>query len=70
MKRHLKRASRLRRWVKSIEAVEEYPAYSRTKIRQNWGEKMIRQMKQADRLRMYNMIHVQFPMTSVGTDFN
>lgn len=59
LKWHLKRASRLRRWVDTIKVVEEYPMFSRVPIKDDWSKKLIRDIKIAGRLRLYNMVHVQ-----------
>lgn len=59
MKWHLKRASRLRRWVDTIKVVEEYPMCARVQFRDDWSKKVILDMKIANLLRVYNMIHVQ-----------
>lgn len=56
---HLKRASRLRKWVSTIKIVEEYPMLSRVPIKKDWSKKVIRGMKIAGHLRLYNMVHVQ-----------
>ncbi len=60
MKWYLKRASHLRRWVDTIKVIEEYSMFSRVQFRDDWGKKAIRDMKIANFLRFYNMIHVQF----------
>jgi O-methyltransferase involved in polyketide biosynthesis len=60
LKWHLKRASRLRRWVNTIKVIEEYPMFSKSPIKDYWSKKLIRDIKIAGRLRLYNMIHVQF----------
>lgn len=59
MKWYLKRASHLRRWVDTIKVVEEYSMFSRVQFRDDWDKKAIRDMKIANFLRFYNMIHVQ-----------
>ncbi|MCP4658635.1 MAG: hypothetical protein GY856_24760, partial [bacterium] len=59
LKWHRKLAIRLGRWVDTIKVVEKYPMFSRVPIKDDWSKKMIRDMKIADLLRMYNMVHVQ-----------
>jgi len=59
LKWHLKRASRLRRWIDTIKVIEEYPMFSRVPIKDDWSKKLIRDIKIAGRLRLYNMVHVQ-----------
>jgi O-methyltransferase involved in polyketide biosynthesis len=59
LKWHLKRAIQLRRWVETIKIVEEYPMFSRVPIKDDWSKKLIRDVKIAGRLRLYNMVHVQ-----------
>jgi len=59
LKWHLKRASHLRRWVDTIKVVEEYSMFSRVQPRADWSKQLVRDVKIADRLRIYNMIHVQ-----------
>lgn len=60
LKWHLKRASSLRRWVDTIKIIEEYPMFSRVPIKEDWSKKLVRDIKIAGRLRLYNMVHVQF----------
>ena len=60
LKWHLKRASSLRRWVDTIKIIEEYPMFSRVPIKEEWSKKLVRDIKIAGRLRLYNMVHVQF----------
>ena len=59
LKWHLKKASHLRRWVDTIKIVEEYPMFSRVPIKKGWSKKLIRDIKIAGRLRLYNMVLVQ-----------
>jgi O-methyltransferase involved in polyketide biosynthesis len=59
MKWHLKRASRLRRWVDTIKVVEEYTMGEKVRFRDDWSKKVILDMKIANLLRVYNMVHVQ-----------
>jgi len=59
LKWHLKRASRLKKWVDTIKIVEEYPMFSRVPIKDDWSKKLIRDIRIAGRLRLYNMVHVQ-----------
>lgn len=56
---HLKRASHLRRRVDTIKVLEEYPMFLRVPIMDDWSKKLIRDIKIAGRLRIYNMVHVQ-----------
>jgi O-methyltransferase involved in polyketide biosynthesis len=60
MKWPLKSASGLRKWVKTIKVIEEFPAFSRVAFRPEWSESVVRLMKGTNRWRSYNMIHVQF----------
>ena len=59
MKWHLKRASRLRKWVDTIKVVEEYPMFSKVPTRNDWSKKVVRGIRISDFLRLYNMVHVQ-----------
>jgi O-methyltransferase involved in polyketide biosynthesis len=59
LKWHLKGASHLRRWVDTIKIIEEYPMFSRVPIKEDWSKKLIRDIKIAGRLRLYNMVHIQ-----------
>ncbi len=60
LKWHLKRASKLKEWVETIKIIEEYPMFSRVPIKKSWSKKLIRDIKIAGRLRLYNMVHIQF----------
>jgi len=60
LKWHLKKASRLKRWVSTIKIVDEYPMLSRVPFKEDWSKKIVRGMKIAGRLRLYNMVHIQF----------
>ena len=59
IKWHIKRASRLRKWVDSIKIVEEYPMFSRAPVKKDWSRKVLWGMWVSDRLRLYKMIHIQ-----------
>lgn len=59
LKWHLKRASSLRKWVGTIKIIEEYPMFSRVPIKDSWSKKLIRDIKIAGRLHLYNMVHIQ-----------
>lgn len=59
LKWHLKKASRLKEWVDAIEILDEYPMFSRVPIKEDWSRKLIRDIKIAGRLRLYNMVHVR-----------
>ena len=59
LKWHLKRASHLRRWMDTIKIIQEYPMFSRVPIKEGWSKKLIRDIKIAGRLRLYNMVHIQ-----------
>jgi hypothetical protein len=58
LKWHLKRASSLKRWVDTIKIIEEYPMFSRAPVKDDWSKKLIRNVRIAGRLRLYNMVHV------------
>ena len=60
LKWHLKRASSLRRWVDTIKIIDEYPMFSRVPLKTDWSKKLVRDIKIAGRLRLYNMVHIQF----------
>jgi hypothetical protein len=45
-------------WVHTIEIIEEYPMFSRMLIKDSWSKKLIRDIKIAGRLHLYNMVHV------------
>lgn len=59
LKWHLKRASHLKRWIGTIKVIEEYPMFSRVPIKDDWSKKLVRDIKIAGRLRIYNMVQVQ-----------
>jgi O-methyltransferase involved in polyketide biosynthesis len=62
LKWHLKEASSLREWVPTIKVIEEYPIFSRVRIRDDWDKKVIRDLKIANLLHLnniYKMVHVQ-----------
>jgi O-methyltransferase involved in polyketide biosynthesis len=59
LKWHLKKALRLKKWVDTIKVIEEYSMFSRVPIKDDWSRKLIRDIKMAGRLRLYNMIHVK-----------
>ncbi len=56
---HLKRASCLARWVPTLVVVDEYPMFSKVPRADDWSDKLVWDMRIADWLRMYNMVHVQ-----------
>jgi len=56
---HLNRASRLRRWVQGIRIVDEHSLFARIPIRDTWSRSFVRDLKIANALRLYNLIHVQ-----------
>jgi len=59
LKWHLKRASSLRRWVDTIKIIDEYPMFSRVPLKTDWSKKLIRDIKIAGRLHLYQMVQVQ-----------
>ena len=59
IKWHLKRASDLRKWVDTINVIEEYPMLSRLPARNGFSKMEIAQIKIVGIFRLYNMIHVQ-----------
>ena len=59
IKWHLKRASDLRKWVDTINVIEEYPMLSRLPARNGFSKMEIAQIKIVGLFRLYNMIHVQ-----------
>ncbi|MBD3414574.1 MAG: hypothetical protein GF421_09110 [Candidatus Aminicenantes bacterium] len=60
LKWHLKKASRLKKWISSLKVIEDHSMFSRVPIQEDWSKKMVRDIKIAGRLRLYNMIHVRF----------
>jgi O-methyltransferase involved in polyketide biosynthesis len=56
---HLNRASHLERWVDSIEVVDEYSLLSRIPVKKDWSRRFRRDIKIANFLRLYNMVHVR-----------
>ncbi len=56
---HLNRASGLRRWVDGIRIVDEHSLFARIPIKDGWSRKLVRDIKIANFLRLYNLIHVQ-----------
>jgi O-methyltransferase involved in polyketide biosynthesis len=59
LKWHLKKASHLKRWVDTIKIIEEYPMFSKVPIKEEWSKKLVRDVKIAGRLRLYNMVYIQ-----------
>jgi O-methyltransferase involved in polyketide biosynthesis len=59
MRWHLQKASRLRKWIASIEVIEEYPMFAKVEVRDDWTRKTIRGMRVVDFLHLYNMMHVR-----------
>ena len=59
LKWHLKKASHLKKWVNTLKIIEEYSMFARIHPNSDWNKKLIRDMKIASRLRLYNMMHVQ-----------
>jgi hypothetical protein len=59
LKWHLKKASRLKKWVSTIKVIEEFSMFSRVPVKDDWSKKLKRDIKMAGRLRLYNMIHVK-----------
>ena len=59
IKWHLKKASDLRKWVDTINVIEEYPMLSRLPARNGFSKMEIAQIKIVGLFRLYNMIHVQ-----------
>lgn len=63
LKWHLKEASHLKKWVDTIQIVEEYSMFSKVEPGEDWSKKLARDFKIAKFLRLlniYKMIHVQF----------
>ena len=60
LKWHLKRASSLKKWVNTLKIIDEYSMFAKVPYNPEWGKKMIRDIKIASWLRLYNMVHVQF----------
>jgi O-methyltransferase involved in polyketide biosynthesis len=56
---HLKRASYLKKWVNTIQVIEEYSMFSRVPIKDDWSKKLKRDMRIARCLPLYRMVHVQ-----------
>jgi O-methyltransferase involved in polyketide biosynthesis len=59
IKWHLKKASRLKRWVDTIKVVEQYPMLSRVPGKTDLSRRTIWGLRMAGLFRLYNMIHVQ-----------
>ncbi len=59
IKWHLKKASGLRKWVDTIEIVEEYPMLSKVPARNDFTRKEIWQIRIVSLFRFYNVIHVK-----------
>ena len=63
LKWHLKEASQLQEWVKTIKIIEEYPIFSKVPVRDEWDESVKRDLKITNFLHLgniYKMVHVQF----------
>ncbi len=59
MKWHLKRASRLKKWVNTIKVIEEYPILSRVPDKNDLSKRVMWGLRIAGLFRLYNMVHVQ-----------
>ena len=58
LKWHLRKASQLKRWVSTVRIVEEYPMFSRKTLPGDVDKKVARDIRIADLLRIYRMVHV------------
>lgn len=59
IKWHLKRASSLRRWVDTINIIEEYPMLSRVPARNDLSRKLLWLIRLIGLFRWYNIVYVQ-----------
>jgi O-methyltransferase involved in polyketide biosynthesis len=58
LKWHLRKASQLKRWVPTARVIDEYPMFSRMTLPGDSDRKVIRDIRIADFLRIYRMVHV------------
>jgi O-methyltransferase involved in polyketide biosynthesis len=66
LKWHLNKASRLKKWINTIQVLEEYSMLSAIEPDEDWDKKVVRDLKIAKALRMnrfYRIVHVQFSET-------
>lgn len=59
VKWHIRKASHLNKWVDTLKVIEEYPMFARVPLKEDWSRKLIRDIRIAGRLHIYNMAHVQ-----------
>ena len=59
IKWYLKRASKLRKWVDTIDIIDEYPMLSKFPVENDFTKKELWKIKMVSLFRFYNMIHVQ-----------
>ena len=59
LKWHLKNASRLKKRLDAVEIVDEYPMFSKAPIKEDMSRSLVRDIKIAGRLRLYNMVHLR-----------
>jgi O-methyltransferase involved in polyketide biosynthesis len=60
LKWHLKRATYLKKWVRTIRVIEDYPILSRLPARHDLSRREVWGLKIVDLFRLYKMVHVQF----------
>jgi O-methyltransferase involved in polyketide biosynthesis len=58
LKWHLRKASQLKRWVPSVRVIDEYFMFSRITLPSDLNRKIARDIRIADFLRIYRMVHV------------
>src|SRR4030042_2557410 len=60
LKWHLRKASNLRRWIDNIKVIEEYSMFSKIPSTEGLSKKLIRDLRIAQFINIYNIFHVQF----------
>jgi len=60
LKWHLKRAADLKKWVQTIEVVEEYLMFSRIPSIEGLSRQVVRNLRIAELIGVYNTFHVKF----------
>ncbi len=60
LKWHLRKASRLKEWINEINIIEEYSMFSKIPSLDGLSKKVMRDLKIAKCINIYNIFHVQF----------
>jgi len=60
LKWHLKKASKLRKWIDNINIVAEYSMFSKIPLIEGLNKKLNRDLRIAKHINIYNIFHIQF----------